>query len=80
MSAWTPSTASLRSVIGMSRLLALRCAHGCALVLAEEFEIPMGDVIDAAELKGAQNDPRVRSFHKEADAYLDELERQGRDR
>lgn len=50
------------------------------LVLAEKFEIPMADVIDAAELEAAQNDPRVRSFHNEADAYLEELERQGRNR
>jgi hypothetical protein len=37
-------------------------------------------VIDAAEFKAAQNDPRVRSFLKEADAYLAELEQQGRNR
>jgi hypothetical protein len=37
-------------------------------------------VVDTAELQAAQNDPRVRSFHKEADAYLAELERQGRNR
>ncbi len=37
-------------------------------------------VVDAAELDAAQNDPRVRSFHEEADAYLAELERQGRNR
>jgi hypothetical protein len=37
-------------------------------------------VVDAAELAAAQSDPRVRSFHEEADAYLAELERQGRNR
>lgn len=37
-------------------------------------------VVDTAELKAAQNDPRVRSFLKEADAYLAELEQQGRNR
>jgi hypothetical protein len=37
-------------------------------------------VVDTAELKAAQNDPRVRSFLKEADAYLAEFEQQGRNR
>jgi hypothetical protein len=37
-------------------------------------------VIDSAEFEAAENDPRVRSFLKEADAYLTELERQGRNR
>jgi hypothetical protein len=37
-------------------------------------------VIDAAEFEAAQNDPRVRSFLKKADAYLAELEQQGRNR
>jgi len=37
-------------------------------------------VIDAAELKTARQDPRVRSFLTEADAYLVELEQQGRNR
>ena len=35
-------------------------------------------VIDAAEFKTAQKDPRVRSFLNEADAYLTDLEKQGR--
>jgi hypothetical protein len=35
-------------------------------------------VIDAAELETARSDPRVRSFLAEADAYLVELEQQGR--
>jgi hypothetical protein len=37
-------------------------------------------VIDPAELKAARQDPRVRSFVAEADAYLNELEQQGRNR
>ena len=37
-------------------------------------------VIDAAEFEAAHNDPRVRSFLKEADAYLAELEQQARNR
>jgi hypothetical protein len=37
-------------------------------------------VIDAAEFEAAQNDPRVRSFLEEADAYLADLEQQGRNR
>jgi hypothetical protein len=37
-------------------------------------------IIDAAELKAAQKDPRVRSFLDEADAYLTDLEQQGRNR
>ncbi len=37
-------------------------------------------VVDTAELAAAQKDPRVRSFHEEADAYLAELERQCRNR
>lgn len=37
-------------------------------------------VVDTAALKAAQNDPRVRSFLQEADAYLAELEQQGRNR
>lgn len=37
-------------------------------------------VIDAAELETARQDPRVRSFLTEADAYLVELEQQGRNR
>jgi hypothetical protein len=37
-------------------------------------------VIDAAEFETARQDPRVRSFLNEADAYLVELERQGRNR
>lgn len=35
-------------------------------------------VVDAAELEAAQKDPLVRSFLEEADAYLADLERQGR--
>ncbi len=37
-------------------------------------------VVDRAEFKAAQQDPRVRSFLAEADAYLVELEQQGRNR
>lgn len=37
-------------------------------------------VIDATELETARQDPRVRSFLTEADAYLVELEQQGRNR
>jgi hypothetical protein len=37
-------------------------------------------VIDAAEFETARQDPRVRSFLTEADAYLVELEQQGRNR
>ncbi len=37
-------------------------------------------VIDAAEFETARRDPRVRSFLSEADAYLVELEQQGRNR
>lgn len=37
-------------------------------------------VIDAAELETARQDPRVRSFLTEADAYLVKLEQQGRNR
>jgi hypothetical protein len=35
-------------------------------------------VIDTAELKAAQEDPRVQTFLAEADAYLVELELQDR--
>jgi hypothetical protein len=35
-------------------------------------------IVDAADLEAARRDPRVRSFLKEADAYLADLERQGR--
>jgi hypothetical protein len=37
-------------------------------------------VIDEAEFEVARQDPRVRSFLNEADAYLVELEQQGRNR
>jgi hypothetical protein len=37
-------------------------------------------VIDAVEFETARQDPRVRSFLTEADAYLVELEQQGRNR
>lgn len=37
-------------------------------------------VVEPAELEAAQNDPRVRAFLDEADAYLAELEQQGRNR
>jgi hypothetical protein len=37
-------------------------------------------VIDAAEFETASQDPRVRSFLEEADAYLAELEQQNRNR
>jgi hypothetical protein len=37
-------------------------------------------VVDAAEFEAAQSDPRVRAFLDEADAYLAELEQQGRNR
>jgi hypothetical protein len=37
-------------------------------------------VIDTAEFEAARQDPRVRSFLTEADAYLAELEQQGRNR
>lgn len=35
-------------------------------------------VIDATEFEAARQDPRVRSFLTEADAYLVEVEQQGR--
>jgi hypothetical protein len=35
-------------------------------------------VIDAAELEAARDDPRVQAFFEEADAYVTDLERQGR--
>jgi hypothetical protein len=37
-------------------------------------------VIDTAEFEEAQRDPRVRVFLEEADEYLADLERQGRNR
>jgi hypothetical protein len=37
-------------------------------------------VIDEAEFEAARQDPRVRSFLTEADAYLVELEQQHRNR
>jgi hypothetical protein len=37
-------------------------------------------VIDATELEESRRDPRVRSFLTEADAYLVEIEQQGRNR
>lgn len=37
-------------------------------------------VIDAAEFEEAQRDPRVCTFLEEADEYLADLERQGRNR
>jgi hypothetical protein len=37
-------------------------------------------VIDAAEFETARQDPHVRSFLNEADAYLVELEQQNRNR
>lgn len=37
-------------------------------------------VIDAAEFEAARQDQRVRLFLTEADAYLAELEQQGRNR
>jgi hypothetical protein len=37
-------------------------------------------VIDAAQFEAARRDPRVRSFLAEADAYLVELDQQGRNR
>ncbi len=37
-------------------------------------------VVTSGELLEAKRDPRVRSFLLEADAYLVELERQGRNR
>jgi len=36
--------------------------------------------VDAAELKAARDDRRVRSFLEEADAYVAEFEQQGRNR
>ena len=35
-------------------------------------------VVDEAEFEAAQHDPRVRAFLNEADAYLADLERHGR--
>jgi hypothetical protein len=46
----------------------------------ERFKETIVAVVDTAELQAAQNDPRVRSFLKEADAYLAELGQQGRNR
>jgi hypothetical protein len=37
-------------------------------------------VIDTEEFEAARQDPRVRSFLTEADAYLVKLEQQGRNR
>jgi hypothetical protein len=37
-------------------------------------------VIDAAQFEAARQDPRVRSFLTEADAYFVELGQQGRNR
>jgi hypothetical protein len=37
-------------------------------------------VVDRAEFDSARQDPRVRSFLVEADAYLVQLEQQGRNR
>lgn len=37
-------------------------------------------MIDAAEFEEAQRDPRVRAFLEEADEYLVDLKRQGRNR
>ncbi len=37
-------------------------------------------VIDTAEFEAARRDPRVKLFLTEADAYLVELEQQGRNR
>lgn len=37
-------------------------------------------VVDTAEFEAARQDPCVRSFLNEADAYLAELEQQGRNR
>ncbi len=37
-------------------------------------------VIDTAEFEAARQDPRARLFLTEADAYLVELEQQGRNR
>lgn len=42
-----------------------------------DIEEPIA-VIDADELDAARRDPRVRAFLMKADAYLGELERQGR--
>jgi hypothetical protein len=43
-------------------------------------EEPVVAVVDEGELEAAQNDPRVRAFLNEADTYLADLERQGRNR
>jgi hypothetical protein len=45
-----------------------------------EADPSVAAVIDAEELSEAQRDPRVAAFLEEADAYLAELERQGRNR
>jgi hypothetical protein len=37
-------------------------------------------VVDADELEVARHDPRVKAFLADADAYLAEVERQGRNR
>jgi hypothetical protein len=49
---------------------------------SQEQDLPEEIVaaIDAAEFEMASQDPRVRSFLTEADAYLVELEQQGRNR
>lgn len=44
----------------------------------EHEERSVAAVIDAEELEEARHDPRVESFLAEADAYLAELEAQGR--
>lgn len=37
-------------------------------------------VVDAADLESARRDPRVKAFLADADAYVAEVERQGRNR
>ena len=59
-----------------------------AIIMASTLENPTDHVpatepaavIDAAELDEARRDPRVRGFIAEADRYLAELERAGRNR
>lgn len=50
--------------------------------MSQGQDLPEGiaAVIDTEEFEAARQDPRVRSFLTEADAYLVKLEQQGRNR
>jgi hypothetical protein len=59
-------------------MTSIRDAH----TTSEQHVLPeeIVTVIDAAQFEAARQDPLVRSFLAEADAYLVELEQQGRNR